>query len=37
MQLVRYLLVNAFKFCEKYKINKKKIDEILLEVIFSKN
>ena len=29
MQLVRYLIINAFKMCEKYKINKKKIDDIL--------
>jgi len=36
MQLVRYLLASAFKLSEKFKMNKKKIDEILLEKIYSK-
>jgi len=35
MQLVRYLLVHTFKFCEKHKVSKKKIDDILLEKVFS--
>lgn len=34
MQLVRYLLRQAFKMCEKYKINHAKIDAILLETVY---
>jgi hypothetical protein len=34
MQLVRYLLVQAFKLCDKHKISRKKIDEILLETVY---
>ena len=34
MQLVRYLLHQGFKMCEKYKMNKKKIDEILIEKVY---
>jgi len=35
MQLVRYLLVHAFKLCDKHKLGKKKIDQILLNTVFS--
>jgi hypothetical protein len=34
MQLVRYLLAHAFKFCEKHKVSRRKIDEILLETVY---
>ena len=34
MQLVRYLLVQSFKLCEKTKMSRKKIDKILMETIF---
>ena len=34
MQLVRYLLQQGFAMCEKYKISKKKIDEVLLEKVY---
>ena len=36
MQLVRYLLLQAFKMCEKHKLHKKKIDDILLEKVYNK-
>ena len=36
MQLVRYLILQAFKMCEKHKINKKKVDDILLEKVYNK-
>lgn len=35
MQLVRYLLCQSFRMCEKYKINKNKIDKILLEKVYN--
>lgn len=34
MQLVRYLLAQSFKFCEKHKTSKKKIDAVLHECVF---
>lgn len=35
MQLARYLLSQAFKTCEKHKLPKKKIDDILLEKVYN--
>lgn len=36
MQLVRYLLFQSFKMCEKFKMmGKKKIDEILIEKVYN--
>jgi hypothetical protein len=34
MQLVRYLIAQSFKFSEKYKLSKKKMDQVFLECIF---
>jgi len=34
MQLVRYMLAQVFKMCEKHKMPKKKIDEILLDKVY---
>ena len=34
MQLVRYMLGQALKMCEKHKMTKKKIDEILLDKVY---
>ena len=34
MQLVRYLIAQSFKFCEKHKTSKKKLDAVLHECIF---
>lgn len=34
MQLVRYLLVQAFKICDKHKTGRKKIDDLLLETVY---
>ena len=36
MQLVRYLILQAFKMCEKHKMPKKKVDDILLEKVYNK-
>lgn len=35
MQLVRYLLVHAFKYCDKHKVPRKKIDEILVQTVYA--
>ena len=34
MQLVRYMLAQSFKMCEKHKMAKKKIDAILLDKVY---
>ena len=34
MQLVRYMLAQGFKMCEKHKMPKKKIEEILLDKVY---
>lgn len=34
MQLVRYLIAQSFKLCEKAKLSRKKIDNILIDTIF---